>query len=372
MNENRWALLIGACEYQRHPKLRYAAADAVEFRKAIVDNLGFERQRVVVLADPEDADDPCDDVPTRNNIFDALGLFGNRSSDLYTERGLPPMGEDDLFLFYFSGHGMRTTDDGTEHLLGVDAGKWSVRDTAVSLDKVVDLIEAFPCRHKVLFLDACRDEFFDDAGAKSAGGSKGIGAPSVVEREGLATFYSCDPLTRSYELDDLKHGSFTHCLLEAIKHEEVNTLDELDRFLQSRVPTLNAERGKDPQLPYAVLKPLDMRDVALFEAARRDEEQEDFIAMTNELYETKRIRYEWWVKLSNIWDAGAGPNIRLQKRIFGEFYSGGISQDEFESRWRRTERTILGTISPPAAGVAKLPKANGDGSAEPPGGPPIP
>lgn len=338
MSEHRWALLVGVGGYRGHPSLKYAAADAVDFTKEIVRRLGFDRKRVLVLADPEDEADR-DLSPTRNNLFHALGLFAEKSSELYRDNRLDPMGEEDLFLFYFSGHGMRTEDQ-AEHLLGIDASPYNVRDTAIPLESVIDRIEHLPCRHKVLFLDACRDEFFDSAGAKSADGSKGIGEPSVVEREGLATFYSCDPKRRSYEIEALKHGSFTYCLLEAIKHENINTLEELDEYLKSRVPTVNADGGKEPQQPYAVPKPADMMKLALFQTLRGEEEHGDLIDMTNELFQAGVIDFEWWDKLTGIWEDGSAPNFALKERIFRELYAGSLSLSDFEARWRRTERHI--------------------------------
>jgi uncharacterized caspase-like protein len=337
VSEKRWALLVGASHYEEHPQLKYAAADAVDFGESIVENLGFDRNRMLLLVD---SDDPCDYRPTRRDLFHALGLFGDKYSDYYTNKKVDPIGEDDLFLFYFSGHGLRTRD-GEELLIPVDASKYSVMDTAVSLKTVVDRIAILPCRHKVLFLDACRDELYQDEGAKAADGAKGIGQPALVEREGLATFYSCDPGDRSYEIDDLAHGSFTYCLLEAIGHPQVNTLEELDDYLKSRVPKVNAKRGKAPQQPFSVPNPADMLKLTLFQTARRANEDQDLVAMTNELYEAKRINIEWWDKLTGTWENGDAPLYKLKKAIFLQFCKEAMTLDDLETKWRRTERPAL-------------------------------
>jgi uncharacterized caspase-like protein len=353
VSENRWALLVGGSHYDGHPELKYAAADAVEFAQSIVENLGFDRNRMLLLVD---SDDSYDYRPTRRDLFHALGLFGMQHSEYHEAKHVDPIGEDDLFLFYFSGHGLRTSQ-GEELLLPVDASKYSVPETAVPLKAVVDRIERLPCRHKVLFLDACRDELYQDEGAKSAGGSKGIGQASVVEREGLATFYSCDPGDRSYEIDDLKHGSFTYCLLEAIAHPQVNTLAQLDDYLKSRVPKVNTKSGKAPQQPFSVPYPVDMMQLALFQAARRDLD-EDLVAMTNELHPA-RLDYEWWDKLSGIWESGGNaPNYELKKAIFLQFYREDMSLEELAVKWRRAERPALG-VAPPRPEILSPQKPGG-------------
>jgi hypothetical protein len=352
VSENRWAVLVGACGYSGYPELRFAADDAVAFATAIAQDLDFDRKRMLLVVD--DADDIRGDFqPTRNSVFHALGLLGDGHSEFYTDSGFEPMGEDDLFLFYFSGHGLRTSD-GDELLLLTDSSRYSVSETAVRLESVVDCIEKLPCRHKVLFLDACREQMYDDAGAKAASdGAKGVGTPTVVEREGLATFYSCDPGQRSYEIEELEHGSFTYHLLRAIQHPDINTLGELDNYLKSRVPQENLSHGKTPQQPFLVPRPVDMTDLALFRVAVRAATGEDFVAMTNELQSAGSITFELWEKLSTVWESPDVANFNLKKAIFREFYSGRIRLDDFQAKWQLSERVVGGaspspTISPTA------------------------
>jgi hypothetical protein len=52
----------------------------------------------------------------------------------------------------------------------------------------------------------------------------------------------------------LQHGSFTYCILEAIKGGAVSTLSDLDQYLREHVPRINAKYQKPSQQPYAVYK----------------------------------------------------------------------------------------------------------------------
>lgn len=334
MNGHRWALVVGACEYEFHPSLKFAASDAVAFADALVVSLGFDRKRVLVLADGDE--NSIDYSPTRRNIFHTLGLLGDKHSNLYRDRNIDPIGEDDQFVFYYSGHGIRRNRD--EFLLPVDTSDYAITETAVPLEEVVERIEKFPCKHKVLFLDACREQFYPDDGAKAIGGAKGIGQRQIVDREGLATFYSCDPGQLSYEIEDLEHGSFTYCLLEAVKHPEVNTLGELDDFLKSRVPQENEKAKKTLQQPFSVPSPSDMLKVALLRLAQIPTDRERLVEMTTELANKGMLDVDWWGKLCNVWEGGDAPNFELKRAIFERLYQGKATLDEFHTNWRRTER----------------------------------
>ena len=340
MSGNRWALVVGACNYEFDPSipsLRFAASDAVAFADALVKSLGFDHKRILVLADGDSKS--VDHPPTRRNIFHALGLLANRNSKLYEERSLDPIDETDQFIFYYSGHGIRK--DNQEFLLPIDTSDYAITETAVPLEEVIDRIEKLPCRHKVLFLDACREQFYPDAGAKALGGAKGIGQRRIVDRQGLATFYSCDPGQLSFELDDLEHGSFTYCLLEAIKHPGVSTLGELDGFLKSRVPEENRKAKKTLQQPFSIPNPTDMLEVALFRLAQIPTDRERLIEMTTELANNRTLDFDWWGKLCNVWESGDAPNYELKRMAFEQLYLGNTTVEDFQKNWVRTERYVI-------------------------------
>jgi uncharacterized caspase-like protein len=334
MNGNRWALVVGACDYEFHPSLRFAASDAVAFADALVGSLAFDRKRVLVLADTDKG--PVDYTPTRRNIFHALGLFGNKSSRLYSDRNLDPIDVADQFVFYYSGHGIR--HDRAEFLVPVDASDCAITETAVPLEEVVARIDKLPCQHKVLFLDACREQFFPEDGSKAISGAKGIGDRELVKRRGLATFYSCDPGQLSFEIDDLEHGSFTYCLLEAVKDREINTLGELDRYLKAHVPTQNSKANKALQQPFSVPSPSEMLDVDLLRVALIATDSQRLMEMTTELANEDVIDPEWWAKLCDIWDTGQAANYALKRRIFERLYDRKSTVEEFQRDWNRTER----------------------------------
>lgn len=337
-DDRRWALVVGASGYEFFNPLVYSAFDASEFKNSLVTHLNFDPKKVVLLTDSEES--AAQYKPTRNYIFHHLGAFSDRDSPFYAEHEFDPIGEDDLFVFYFSGHGLRT-EDGEQYLLPMEASNLNVTQTGVPLEEVVKGIEKLPCRWKVLFIDACRADL-EGVGAKSPSFGEGFGGLDVVDREGLATFYSCDPKQRSYEVEDLKHGTFTYELLQAVTHADVNTLAELDKYLTSRVPKLNVKNGKPPQKPFCIPNPTDMLDLPLFrlfqEAGISD--ADELVAMANELFNQEKIDWDWWDKLAGVWEEERPYNLELKKTILRRFHAGKMGFPEFQARWMRSEKHI--------------------------------
>ena len=334
--ERRWAILVGASQYQDFTKLRFSARDAAEFSRALTDKLGFTRETMFLLSDAPEHE--ADLSPTRNDIWRALSSLAKPDSPFYRQKGIEPIGEDDLFVFYFSGHGLRTSH-GDEYLLSIDASELNVPETAVNFGELGKVIANLPCRHKVLFVDACRSEF-EDEGAKSVAQTiEGFG--HALDREGVATFYSCDPRDRSYELDDYEHGSFTYCLLDAVKNPNVNTLGELDEFLASRVPKINVDNGKRPQKPFLVPNPADMLKLSLFAVQERKLDLAELMEQVTRKADEKEIDYELWDRVTTfIEDAqrGAGEHVHIRKALLRRWCAGDLTVDQFVPRWYRTER----------------------------------
>ncbi|MBV8991438.1 MAG: caspase family protein [Solirubrobacterales bacterium] len=339
MAEHQWALLVGATTYEFFNQLKYSAADAEDFAGALERRLNFARERILLLGDVNRG---ADFPPVRSKVFHALGCLSNRESDYYANKGIEPIGEDDVFVFYFSGHGLRTRD-GDQYLLPIDASDQTPWDTAVDLAVLTKQISNLPCRHKVLFIDACRSEF--DEGAKAPQTMAGVGFDENLSREGIATFFSCDPLTRSYEIGgDISHGSFTYCLLEAIRNPQVNTLSELHEYLKTRVPKLNVDHKKAPQAPFFVPNPADMGKLRLLATRQKVDISvvDRLMEKANDWLSEEKIDYVIWDTITAFLDEvqnGGGSNVSIKLSILNYFFDGEIRPEGFLKRWQRIERT---------------------------------
>ncbi|HJP92148.1 MAG TPA: caspase family protein [Pyrinomonadaceae bacterium] len=235
--KKRWAILIGINNYEYFAKLHYCREDVMELAQKLREDLNFE-----VLAIHDDAEVR----PDRDSIRIALNKL--RSSN--------KIEPDDLLLFYFAGHGIN--EGRKDYLLPITAHPDLVKDLGIPVQVVIDELKKFNCKHTVMFIDACRETVAGARGAATtADDDKAIGveAETLVKKANIVTFFSCDKGDRSYEIDALQHGSFTYCILEAIREGVVTTVFDLNRYLVLNVPNINTKNDKPVQLPHTVMIP---------------------------------------------------------------------------------------------------------------------
>ena len=149
--KRQWAFLVGVEQYKYiDPSLDYAVNDVIGLRDSLI-RLGFQSRDIRSLADPDQLRgvlDLSDDerqqlAPTKSNIEQELRAFLNQD-----------IGEDDLVVFAFSGHGMN--DRGTASYL-VPADATEDPRTQIKLEAVLKQISATKARYKAAMIDACRN-----------------------------------------------------------------------------------------------------------------------------------------------------------------------------------------------------------------------
>lgn len=182
--------------------------------------------------------------PTRSQILGALSSMSQNAS------------EDDLLVFYFSGHGM--TKDGESYLLPSDASLSALKHTAIAMRDVHELMEQSHARAKVLILDACH------SGA-SLGKAASTMTSAFMQRvfnnaEGMAVLASCKQGQLSWEWREERRSVFTYYLLQALEGQAdlekkgFVTISDVHRYLTDRIKIWAAARGiaQTPTLQYTV------------------------------------------------------------------------------------------------------------------------
>lgn len=198
------ALIIGVEEYRDKmiSRLQYARADATALAERLRNACRFDEVRVL-------ADDSGENEPLLVNIITAL-------RDTVAE--LQP---DDLFLFFFAGHGVEK--DGHGYLLVRDSIKAYPEHGSLSLELLRKNLEHLDAGKRVLIMDACRN--CPDAGRADADNRM----DDVISRDIVAAARSrlssgtttallsaCRSGQRAYEWPAKGHGVFTHFLLEGM------------------------------------------------------------------------------------------------------------------------------------------------------------
>ena len=239
---NQWAVMVGINDYPEATKLHYCRQDVIDLAKAFRESLGFQ--------DVLEFHEESELKPERDRIFRQLG-------DIRDSHKVKP---DDLFVFYFSGHGIN--EGGRDYLLPIGARPQDVSVLGIRVQELAKYLKDIGCNNTAMFVDACRDVI---PGAKGTGtASIGEESKAVLSEAGIIAFFSCNPKDRSYEIEALEHGSFTYCLLQAIREGAAETVSELESYLKENVPQINLTHNKNTQQPYAVIAPPERGKLQIF------------------------------------------------------------------------------------------------------------
>ena len=242
-----WAICIGVSKYKFHRSLKYAHADAQELGQLLGEKAKFEKVYIFSEDSPsiDDLNPEFPSSPERSIILEWLGKRFPTGSP--RKRIRPPLSLSDNLWFFFSGHGW---EYGGQHYLllsDTSTNPAFLADTAISVERIREHLRRYSGAGNIIMLiDACRE-----SGEKSL-------ATSFDKQQGVITIASCESTKFSYEIDELKHGSFTYALLESLQQLGENncaTVERLCRRLRSRVREINRQYGKPLQIPYTVIEP---------------------------------------------------------------------------------------------------------------------
>ena len=135
-----WAAVIGIDNYQKWPRLRYAANDAAGIRDTLIQKYKFKPENVFMLLNEQ---------ATRENI---LSLLGDKLANQQMVKR-----EDRVFVFY-AGHGAtRKLPSGRDlgYIISVDADLNNYQGQAISMTNFQDIAESIPAKHLFFIMDSC-------------------------------------------------------------------------------------------------------------------------------------------------------------------------------------------------------------------------
>lgn len=239
------ALIVALENYrpgtQQIEPVKFAEADARAFCQTIKRVFAAHRPEVQLLLNGE---------ATHADVVNAV-----------SERAYS-MGGNDLFVFYYAGHGFH--GDGGNRLTVWDTSAVNIGGTTVGVEEhILGPLRKSECQRVLAFVDACASHF------KPLG--RGVITPldhtefSKLLRSAAfnAVFLSCRAGEQSYPDDDLHHGVWTHYLLralngrvpEAIAPGGVITNSTLQDYLRQEVPrhVANHPRIRATQTPEAIV-----------------------------------------------------------------------------------------------------------------------
>jgi hypothetical protein len=234
-----WAVIVGAARYRAMPSLRYTDDDAYQVYAFLKSPEGgaLPDEQVRLLID-EDA--------THRNIIQAM-----RQTFLRAD-------ENDVVLFYFSGHGLQGA------FLPVD---YDGIDNRLEHYQIRDALIATRAKHKLVLADACHSGSLLEARVPVHETLKRYYEAFDQSAGGTALLLSSKSEEYSLEDGGLRSGIFSHYLIRGLKGEadmdgdKLVTIVELFGFVHEQVrrytgniqtPTLTGDF--DPRMPVGVIR----------------------------------------------------------------------------------------------------------------------
>jgi hypothetical protein len=227
----RWAVMVGVNTYQDHDisDLTCCVAD-VQAVHDLLTGPPHKGYRARLLLDTT----PRNTRPTRNNVLAELRNLAQAAD------------EQDLLLFYFSGHGV--AEAGEAYLVPRDARLTNLLDTAIPLGRVKDIMINSAARAKIIILDACH------SGARIGKAETRMSADFLkrvfAEAEGLVILASCQQGQVSYEWKQAGQSVFTHYLIEGLAGAAdfddkcFVTIQDINRYVVDQVKCWAVEHGR--------------------------------------------------------------------------------------------------------------------------------
>lgn len=193
------AVIVGVEHYQERTGkidgVPFAIADATAFRDTLAEIFGEGLEAML--------------------LTDSQATLSSLKYDL--DRAISSLTESDLFVFYFAGHGFHGAMG--NYFAVFDTVLGNISGTGLSLrESIVDKLAKSECDRALIFVDACARPFEGGAGRD---GLSDLNEEELAEflnaTKYCAVYLSCKPGQASYPSTTLKHGIWTHFVLQALR-----------------------------------------------------------------------------------------------------------------------------------------------------------
>jgi hypothetical protein len=203
------AFVVGIEHYQKRggptlPSVDFAHNDANEFADAISGIYQGDQLDIVVNLDSD-------------------ATLGNLQYGL--KQAIQSLGADDLFIFYYAGHGFH--DSQGNRITAWDTHAGGLDGTTLSLREIlIDPLGRSPCQRALIFIDACATKLNNSIHARDVltAFDKNELKMFLNSATYCATFLSCEPGQKSYPSNEHQHGLWTYFLLKALRGESEEAL----------------------------------------------------------------------------------------------------------------------------------------------------
>ncbi|MBK8806559.1 MAG: caspase family protein [Bacteroidales bacterium] len=225
--------------------LTYATSDAKAFVKQVEQgtNQIFKTVNTFFIKDQE---------VTREAIEEKISTIAKQA------------GPEDVFLFYFAGHGVMSTGSAENapefYLITQDVTKLYGDDKlldekAISANVLLQYSKNIPAGKQLFVIDACQSGGALDA-VMTRGAAREKAVAQLARSSGTFFLLASGAMQFATELKTLGHGIFTYAIIEALtgkadggSTDNKITANELKSYVEDRVPQITEEYMLTPQYP---------------------------------------------------------------------------------------------------------------------------
>ena len=199
LTSKKRALVIGVANYEHLGKLSYSVSDAERFRDTLIKGFDFSANTIQFVTDAPES-----------NVKPAAEAILHDLDSLLND---PTIDKGDLFIVFFSGHGMATNSGDYLCMPGSTVG--DIEKTGLSVNKVIKKLVDAKLRNVIFIADACR------AGEKNEFGTE---LYDLAKKSNVALLLGCEPGHKSYEVPQFRSGAFTYFLIKALSNPKNRTV----------------------------------------------------------------------------------------------------------------------------------------------------
>ncbi|MGB3516449.1 MAG: caspase family protein [Elainellaceae cyanobacterium] len=267
------ALLIGVNNYEHLQNLSYAENDCEVFSAALQDSAKEFKQ-------------PPQFCFHYNRMEHGLTRDAIQTSLHNLKQSASPQ---DVFLFYFSGHGAISKKTGNLYLCLPETDPRNIDETGLDISSLLDTFNSLNIRHQIVILDACHsghilpkesrkgskdtgeyarsipdseepedDDLKADVTPSLDSALQAYGNKSYQQQRDFYALLSCAPDQVSWELDKQRHGAFTYHLIQGLKEQDAAdpdgfiTIARLAEYVCKHTSTLVNQSLSKEQTPRKV------------------------------------------------------------------------------------------------------------------------
>ena len=209
----------------------------------LIANDTFEDEQIQALRFPKNDIARLGEVLTTKSIadFKVKPIYNKRHFEVPHEIAteLESVARDDTLLVYYAGHGL-IGRNGNLHLAAQDTIKKHIATTAVSVNKLLDLMQESNCKKRILILDCCHSGAVGSGVELRGAVDSTLGAAS--KSHGTYILTASTGLQTAAEREEDGHGLLTKYLIEGLQTGNAArpgsmtiTADDLYNYVHARV-----------------------------------------------------------------------------------------------------------------------------------------